>query len=89
LIAILGLAGLWIFEATGADIADLGEEHDHHVLRVCSKDTKIALVPLRPAAGRASDWAVGACARGPILPNSRGLYASELDAESVTCDLAG
>jgi hypothetical protein len=29
LIAMLGLLGLRIFEATGADIADLGEEHGH------------------------------------------------------------
>ena len=48
--AMLGLLGLRIFEATGADIADLGEEHGHRVLRVCGKDTKIVLVPLSPAA---------------------------------------
>jgi site-specific recombinase XerD len=29
LVAMLGLLGLRIFEATGADIADLGEEHGH------------------------------------------------------------
>ena len=32
---MLWLLGLRIFEATGADIADLGEEHGHRVLRVC------------------------------------------------------
>jgi integrase/recombinase XerD len=37
LVAMLGLLGLRIFEATGADIADLGEEHCHRVLRVCGK----------------------------------------------------
>ena len=47
---MLGLPGLRIFEATGADIADLGEEHGHRVLRVCGKGTKIVLVPLPPAA---------------------------------------
>jgi integrase/recombinase XerD len=41
-------AGLRIFEATGADIEDLGEEHGHRVLRVCGKGTKIVLVPLPP-----------------------------------------
>jgi integrase len=46
LVAMLGLLGLRIFEATGADIADLGEEHGHRVLRVCGKGTKIVLVPL-------------------------------------------
>ena len=34
LVAMLGLLGLRIFEATGANIADLGEEHGHRVLRV-------------------------------------------------------
>ena len=37
LIAMLGLLGLRIFEATGANIADLGEEHGHRVLRVRGK----------------------------------------------------
>jgi len=46
LVAMLGLLGLRIFEATGTDIADLGEEHGHRVLRVCGKGTKVALVPL-------------------------------------------
>jgi hypothetical protein len=34
---MLGLLGLRIFEATAADIADLGEEHGHRVLRVCGR----------------------------------------------------
>jgi integrase/recombinase XerD len=69
---MLGLLGLRIFEATGADITDLGEEHGHRVLRVCGKGTKIVLIPLPPAVGRAIDKAVGAHTRGPILLNSRG-----------------
>jgi site-specific recombinase XerD len=71
LVAMLGLLGLRIFEATAADIADLGEEHGHRVLRVCGKGTKIVLVPLPPAVGRAIDWAIGSRTRGPILLNSR------------------
>ena len=63
LVAMLGLLGLRIFEASGADIADLGEEHGHRVLRVCGKGTKVVLVPLPPAVGRAIDRAVGF--RGP------------------------
>jgi len=39
LVAMLGLLGLRIFEATGADITDLGEEHGHRVLRVVGKGT--------------------------------------------------
>jgi len=72
LVAMLGLLGLRIFEATGADIADLGEEHGHRVLRVCGKGTKIVLVPLPPSVGRAIDRAAGSRARGPILLNTRG-----------------
>ena len=72
LVALLGLLGLRIFEATGADIADLGEEHGHRVLRVCGKGTKIVLVPLPPAVGRAIDRAVASRVRGPILLNGRG-----------------
>jgi site-specific recombinase XerD len=72
LMTMLGLLGLRIFEATGADITDLGEEHGHRVLRVCGKGTKVVLVPLPPAAGRAIDRAVGARTGGPILLNGRG-----------------
>jgi integrase len=71
LVAMLGLLGLRIFEATGADIADLGEEHGHRVLRVCGKGGKAGLVPLPPAVGRAIDQAIGDRGTGPIL-NSRG-----------------
>ena len=71
LVAMLGLLGLRIFEATGADIPDLGEEHGHRVLRVCGKGSKVVLVPLPPAVGRAMDRAVGARSGGPILLNTR------------------
>ena len=64
LVAMLGLLGLRIFEATAADIADLGEEHGHRVLRVCGKGTKVVLIPLPPAVGRAID-------RGSRLPSPR------------------
>jgi integrase/recombinase XerD len=72
LVAMLGLLGLRIFEATGAGIGDLGEEHGHRVLRVCGKGTKVVLVPLPPAAGRAIDRAAGIRTRGPVLLNNRG-----------------
>ena len=72
LVAMLGLLGLRIFEATGANIEDLGEEHGHRVLRICGKGTKIALIPLPPAVGRAIDRATGSRGSGPILLNSRG-----------------
>jgi integrase/recombinase XerD len=81
LVAMLGLLGLRIFEATGADIADPGEEHGHRVLRVCGKGTKVILIPLPPAVGRAIDGAIGTRIRGPILLNSRG---SRMDRHAAT-----
>jgi integrase len=66
LVAILGLLVLRIFEATSADIADLGEDHGHRVLRVCGKGTKIVLVPLPPAVGRTIDRAIGSRTHGPV-----------------------
>jgi integrase/recombinase XerD len=41
LVAMLGLLGLRIFEATGSDIEDLGEGHGHRVLRVRGKDDRV------------------------------------------------
>jgi integrase/recombinase XerD len=72
LVAMLGLLGLRIFEASGASIGDLGEEHGHRVLRVCGKGSKVALVPLPPAVARATERAVDGRSAGPILLNSRG-----------------
>jgi integrase/recombinase XerD len=69
---MLGLLGLRIFEATSANISDLGEEHGHRVLRVCGKGTKVVLIPLPPAVGRAIDRAIGGRTTGPILLNTRG-----------------
>ena len=81
LVAMLGLLGLRIFEATATDIADLGEEHGHRVLRVCGKGTKIVLVPLPPAVGRAIDRAAGSRVRGPILLNS---HSTRMDWHAAT-----
>ena len=72
LVAMLGLLGLRIFETTGSDVGDLGEEHGHPVLLLCGKGGKVVLVPLPPAVGRAIDRAIGDRAAGPILLNQRG-----------------
>jgi integrase/recombinase XerD len=72
LVAMLGLLGLRIFEATGLDVEDLREEHGHRVLRVVGKGSKVVLVPLPPAVGRAVDRAIAERASGPILLNTRG-----------------
>ena len=82
LVAMLGLLGLRIFEATSTDIADLGEEHGHRVLRVCGKGTKIVLVPLPPAVGRAIDRAVAGRIDGPVLLNGRG--GARMDPHAAT-----
>src|SRR5712691_10325832 len=54
LVAMPGLLGLRILEATSADIGGLGEEHGHRVLRVRGKGGRVVLVPLPPSAGRAA-----------------------------------
>ncbi|GAA2533696.1 site-specific tyrosine recombinase XerD [Pilimelia columellifera subsp. columellifera] len=72
LVAMLGLLGLRIFEACGANISDLGEEHGHRVLRVHGKGDKIVLVPLPPAVARALDRAIGSRETGPVLRNTHG-----------------
>ena len=79
--AMLGLLGLRIFEASGANIADLGEEHGHRVLRVCGKGSKVVLVPLPPAVARAIERAVDGRSAGPILLNSRG---AQMDRHAAT-----
>jgi integrase/recombinase XerD len=72
LVAMLGLLGLRIFEATGADIEALGESHGHRVLRVHGKGDKVLLVPLPPAVARAIDRAAGERLSGPILRSRTG-----------------
>ncbi|MFC7532352.1 tyrosine-type recombinase/integrase [Actinoplanes sp. GCM10030250] len=72
MVAMLGLLGLRIFEACGANIADLGEEHGHRVLKVRGKGGKVVLVPLPPVVARAIDRAVDERDDGPILRNARG-----------------
>lgn len=72
LVAMLGLLGLRIFEACGANIADLGEEHGHRVLKVRGKGGKVVLTPLPPAVSRAIDKAVDGRENGPILRTRTG-----------------
>ncbi len=69
LVCLLGLLGLRIFEATGANIDDLGEERGHRVLKVRGKGGKDRPVPLPPAVARAVDRATGDRVRGPLLLN--------------------
>lgn len=72
LVAMLGLLGLRVFEACGANIEDLGEEHGHRVLKVRGKGGKVVLTPLPPAVSRAIERAVAEREAGPILRTARG-----------------
>ncbi|SFI03505.1 Phage integrase family protein [Nocardioides psychrotolerans] len=81
LVAMLGLLGLRIFEATGSDIENMGKSHGHRVLKVCGKGTKVVLVPLPPAVARALDRAVGDREGGPILRSGTG---SRMDRHCAT-----
>jgi integrase len=63
---------LRIFEACGADIEHLGEEHGHRVLRVCGKGGQVVLIPLPPAVSCVIDRAVDGRDTGPILGNTLG-----------------
>ena len=72
LVCMLGLLGLRIFEACGANIGDLGEEHGHRVLKVRGKGGKVVLTPLPPAVQRAIERAVAGRTEGPILRTVRG-----------------
>ncbi|WP_418303086.1 tyrosine-type recombinase/integrase [Nocardioides dokdonensis] len=81
LVTLLGLLGLRIFEATGANIEALEEVHGHRVLRILGKGDKVALVPLPPAVGRATERAVGGRFSGPILRSRTG---SRMDRHCAT-----
>jgi integrase/recombinase XerD len=81
LVALLGLLGLRIFEACGADIEHLGEEHGHRILRVRGKGDKVVLIPLPPAVARAIDRAVDGRDTGPVLRNTLG---ARMDRDAAT-----
>ncbi len=81
LIAMLGLLGLRIFEACGASIDNLGEEHGHRVLKIRGKGDKTVLIPLPPAVARAIDQAADGRDHGPTL---RKVYGSWMDRHAAT-----
>jgi len=67
LAVLLGLNGLRVSEACGANVEDLGIERGHRTPRVVGKGNQPATVPLVPRTARAVDLAVGERATGPIL----------------------
>jgi integrase/recombinase XerD len=74
LICLLGLNGLRVSEATGADITDVDREYGHRVLRVLGKGGKVALVPLAERTAAAIDSLVNSYPdrAGPLFRTSRG-----------------
>ena len=81
LVAMLGLLGLRVFEATGSNVQALGEARGHRVLTVQGKGDKTALIPLPPAVGRAIDQAIVGRTAGPILLNR---YDRRIDRHAAT-----
>jgi integrase len=64
---LLGLNGLRVSEACGANIEDMAFERGHRVLRIIGKGNKPALIPLVPRTARTIDLAIGERRDGPIL----------------------
>jgi integrase/recombinase XerD len=67
LAVLLGLNGLRVSEACGANIENLGFERGHRILRIVGKGNKPAGIPLVPRTARTVDLAIGERHEGPIL----------------------
>jgi integrase len=67
LAVLLGLNGLRVSEACGANVEDLGFERGHRTLQIVGKGNKPAGVPLVPRTARTIDVAIGERYEGPIL----------------------
>ena len=67
LAVLLGLNGLRVSEACGANIEDLGFERGHRTLQILGKGNKPAGIPLVPRAARTIDLAIAERTVGPIL----------------------
>ena len=72
LAVLLGLNGLRISEACGANVEDLGYERGHRTLQIIGKGNKPATIPLVPRTGRTLDLAIGERSEGPILVRADG-----------------
>src|ERR1700678_1959737 len=72
LISRLALNGLWVSEATGADIEHLGLERGHRTLTITRKGGKVVTIPLAPRTARAIDLATGERCDGPIFLTADG-----------------
>jgi len=72
LVLLLGLNGLRVSEALGADVEDLTTERGHRVLRIKRKGGKTATVPLAPRTAEAMEAYVGDRTGGPLFVTATG-----------------
>ena len=72
LVLLLGLNGLRISEALGADVGALGTERGHRVLKITRKGGNTATVPLAPKTAEAVDSYVGDRTAGPLFVTASG-----------------
>lgn len=68
LVALLGLNGLRVSEAVGANVPDLGSSGGHRTLRVTRKGSKRGVVPLAPIVCTSIDEFLAGRTEGPLLP---------------------
>jgi len=71
-VLLLGLNGLRVSEALGADVEDLTTERGHRVLKVKRKGGKTATVPLAPRTAEAVEAYVGDRTTGPLFITASG-----------------
>ena len=72
LVLLLGLNGLRVSEALGADVEGLTTERGHRVLRIKRKGGKTATVPLAPRTAEAVEAYVGDRVRGVVVRHGLG-----------------
>jgi len=72
LVLLLGLNGLRVSEALGADAEDLTTERGHRVMKVKRKGGKTATVPLAPRTAEAVEAYVGDRTTGPAFVTASG-----------------
>jgi integrase/recombinase XerD len=72
LAVLLGLNGLRVSEACGANVEDLGFEGGHRTLRIVGKGNQPATVPLAPRTARTLELAVCERTEGPVLTRHDG-----------------
>ena len=72
LISLLALNGLRVWEATGAEIEQLGLERGHRTLVITRKGGKVVTIPLAPRTARAIDLAIDQRTEGPLSRSADG-----------------